>query len=900
MVDTIKIIGARQHNLKNLTVEIPKGKFTVITGLSGSGKSSLVFDTLYAEGQRRYVESLSTYARQFLGSLERPDVDRIEGLSPAISIDQKTASSNPRSTVGTMTEIYDYLRLLYARIGQPHCPKCGRKLRRFSRDRLIKELEKIVKNSRKKLKLLVDISDLTDLPRKTKELYYHNRKYTRRELENRKLNGPVSALVADLGPETDLDRAVSRALSMGSVIRLDDKLFSLNYFCPRGHFVLEELSPRIFSFNSPFGACPKCYGLGTRKVIDPQKLIPSPGLTLAQGAIRPWGRRMAGSSDLLKKVSQLGIAIDRPFNQLTEKEKKIVLYGDPKNDYKGAIADLEERYLTTDSDHVRAQIEKYMKEKICSVCRGQRLKPGSRNVLIKNRSIGQLAELDLEKISSFLAGLKLSSEEEALAGRLIKDIKKRLNFLRKVGVGYLTLNRSAQSLAGGEAQRVRLASQLGSALGGVIYILDEPTIGLHSSDVDSLLGILKELKNYHSTVVVVEHDRQTIESADYLIDMGPGAGVNGGRIIAQGVPAQLKKAAKSSLTIQYLTGRKEIAVPFRRREGNGKALEIIGASQFNLKNIDVKIPLGRLVSFAGVSGSGKSTLVYEILGKALAKRFYQNQAEPGKCREIRGIDYLDKVINIDQAPIGRTPRSNPATYTNIFNLVRKEFAKTKLARQRGYDASRFSFNVPKGRCEHCAGQGFNKVEMYFLDDIYVTCPKCKGARYNKQTLEIEYQGRNIAQVLSLTVDEAREFFRNSPKIRRKLEVLQDVGLGYLELGQPATTLSGGEAQRVKLAKELSRKSLNQTLYILDEPTTGLHFEDIRKLLDILGKLVDRGNTVLVIEHNLDVLKTADWIIDLGPGGGDKGGRIVAQGTPEEIAQSKHSLTGRYLKPVLRF
>ena len=900
MTEKIKIVGARQHNLKNITVEIPKEQFTVITGLSGSGKSSLAFDTLYAEGQRRYVGSLSTYARQFFSSLEQPDLDYITGLSPAISIDQKTASSNPRSTVGTITEIYHYLRLFYARVGRPHCPKCNKLLKQYSKDELIQKIGQLSKESAKgeKLMVAVKVGDLSDLPQRINKFYYQKKPYSRSELRKKEPSELIWAVVEVISSD-NIEEVVNKAVGYGSIFQVADQIFSLEYFCPQGHFHLPELSPRIFSFNSPFGACSQCHGLGIRKVVDPKKLVPSPRLTLAQGAIRPWGRKMAGTAGLLKQVEELGISIDRPFNKLSKKQREMVLYGDQEAEYEGAIPNLERRYLSSGSEHIRNQIEKYMIEKVCSACQGQRLKPSSLSVKVANKSIGELTELGIQDALDFFSNLKLSTSDQATTKQLVKEVEKRLNFLIKVGVEYLTLDRSAQTLAGGEAQRVRLANQLGSTLSGVIYVLDEPTIGLHPSDIDPLLKILKELCSFNSTVVVVEHDSKTIESADYLIDMGPGAGINGGKIVAQGSPAQLKRQTKSSLTAQYLTGKKKIDLPARRRAGNGKFLEIIKASQYNLRNLDVKIPLGTLTCFSGVSGSGKSTLLYDILGKSLAQHFHRSQVEPGKHKEIKGIQHLDKVININQSPIGRTPRSNPATYTNLFNLIRKEFAQTPMAKERNYDGSQFSFNVKKGRCEKCAGQGFNKVEMYFLDDIYVTCPKCKGARYNRETLEVEYKGKNIAEILKLTVDEAREFFINLPKIRRKTEVLQNVGLGYLKLGQPATTLSGGEAQRIKLAKELSRKSLNQTLYILDEPTTGLHFEDIRKLLEIVNKLVDRGNTVLVIEHNLDVLKTADWIIDLGPGGGEEGGKIVAQGTPEKVAKSKNSPTGQYLKKVLK-
>lgn len=902
--DKIKVVGAKQHNLKNLTVEIPKNKITVITGLSGSGKSSLAFDTIYAEGQRRYVESLSTYARQFFGNLSKPEVDFIENLSPAISIDQKTVSSNPRSTVGTITEIYDYLRLLYAREGQPHCPDCGLEMSKLNKDELISEIESSVEEFKKVILTsdLVDkdqIKDSLNLKAVVKNKEIPISKVNQQKAKNTQLIvGRFDEKVSREQIESKLNSnshigLIYRLWSKEKKGRLNQiKIISNHYHCPKGHSSLQDLNPKLFSFNSPEGACSGCHGLGKKKVVDIDKLIPSPKLTLAEGAIHPWGRKMAGTSSLLKQVRQLGIDIDRPFKDLSDKDKKIILDG--KDDYQGAIDNLEDRYLKTDSEHVRSQIEKYLVEKICPDCSGKRLNELVLNILVSDKSISELVSLDLAKLKDFFADYQ---SEKDYVNKIIEQINSRINFLIKVGLDYLNLDRSADSLAGGEAQRVRLATQLGSALAGVIYILDEPTIGLHPSDLKPLLKVVSNLKSDNSTVIMVEHDQETIVSADYIIDMGPGAGKNGGKIVAQGTPNQIKKA--NSLTGRYLRGEKKIEIPQRRRKTE-KYLKIFGASHNNLKDIDLAIPLGRLVCISGVSGSGKSTLLYDILGRALSKHFHRSKAIPGDHRKITGIDHIDKVIKVDQSAIGRTPRSNPATYVGLFSLIRKEFAQVEFAQKRGYDSAQFSFNVKKGRCSKCSGQGQMKIEMYFMDDAYVPCPQCHGKRYNQETLEIKLkEEKNIAQILDLTVDEAREFFIDNPKIRRMLEVLQNVGLGYIRLGQPATTLSGGEAQRIKLAKELSRKSYNQTLYILDEPTTGLHVDDISKLLKVVGRLVDRGNSVIVIEHNLEVLKSADWIIDLGPGGGNKGGRVVAEGTPEEIAKCPQSLTGKFLKKVLK-
>ncbi len=902
--DKIKIVGAKQHNLKDLTVEIPKFKSTVITGLSGSGKSSLAFDTLYAEGQRQYIESLSTYARQFLStSLSKPDLDYIEGLSPTISIDQKTVSASPRSTVGTITEVYDYLRLLFARTGQPVCPSCKEKMVKLaSQDEILDRVFSRLDKSNGTITLSVDISSGEEKNHLNKGLVIVDGR--EKKLKNlKKKRDNYNLILAEFKKkpsQEQVEKAVTRANEIGGLIRLWTKegdrytrieLLSTDYHCPEGHHCLEDLSPKLFSFNSPSGACQSCHGLGKKKVVSENKLIPSPKLTLAEGAIHPWGRKMAGTSQLIKEIKELDIDINKRYSNLTKKEKEIVLYG--KDNYPGAVNNLEERYLKTDSDHVRSQIENYMVEKTCPDCQGDRLNRMALNVFVNNRSISDLINLDINSLRSFFRDYK--PEEEHIE-KLVDQINSRLDFMLKVGLDYLNLNRSTDSLAGGEAQRVRLATQLGSALSGIIYILDEPTIGLHPSDLEPLLEVVDSLKKNDSTVVMVEHDQKTIKTADHIIDMGPGAGQNGGEIVAEGNYSQIEKS--SSLTGKYLRGELEIPVPRKRRE-TSKYLDIIGANYRNLKNIDVRIPLGRLVCISGVSGSGKSTLLYDILGKALSQHFHRAKSEPGKHKQIKGMDQLDKVIKVDQSPIGRTPRSNPATYVGIFSLIRKEFAQTSLAKSRKYDPAQFSFNVKKGRCSKCAGQGQKKIEMYFMDDVYVPCPKCKGQRYSQETLEVKLKDEyNIAQILDLTVDQAREFFISNPKLRRKLEVLQQVGLGYLTLGQSATTLSGGEAQRIKLAKELSRKSYNQTLYILDEPTTGLHIDDISRLLKVLNRLVDRGNSVLVIEHNLEVLKSADYLIDLGPGGGEQGGEIVAEGTPEEVAQNLASLTGKFLKDEL--
>lgn len=831
-MDKIKIIGAREHNLKNINVEIPRNKLTVITGISGSGKSSLAFDTIYAEGQRRYVESLSSYARQFLGNLEKPDLDYIEGLSPAISIDQKTAGMTPRSTVGTMSEIYDYLRLLFARIGHVHCPKCKKGL-------------------------------------------------LKQEIKTKK---------------------------QGKSPKEPKHLIKLVYFCSQCEITIPEITISSFSFNSPQGACPACQGLGRRKEIDAELVFPNLRLTLAEGAIRPWSRMTSQATWYNRTLSELAkkyrFSLDTPVGHLSKKIRQIILYGDgapasPAGGFEGVIPNLQRRYKETNSDYIRNEIEKYMVERICFACQGQRLRPEILGINVAGKNIVEVVSLTIKEAQQFFEKLDkaISSQELSIIKQIIREVKERLNFLIEVGVSYLTLDRGADTLAGGEAQRIRLATQLGSYLTGVLYILDEPSIGLHQRDQNKLLKALFELRDLSNTVIVVEHDRSTILAADHIIDIGPGAGEFGGQIVAQGSAEKIRKS--NSLTGQYLSGKKKIPLPKKCREGNGKSLIIKGAKEFNLKNIDVKIPLNTFTVISGVSGSGKSTLISEILAKALAKKFHRAKAEAGKHQALIGTQHLDKVISIDQSPIGRTPRSNPATYTSIFTPIREIFAATAEAQTRKYNSGHFSFNVRGGRCETCKGEGVIKFEMHFLPDVYITCEVCKGRRYNQEVLDVLHKEKNIADVLEMTVEEAHKFFADVPILKHKLGVLKAVGLGYMRLGQPATTLSGGEAQRVKLATELARQDTGKTLYILDEPTTGLHFEDISRLLGVLQALVDKGNTVLVIEHNMDVIKCADYIIDLGPEGGDKGGEIVAQGTPEKVIKVKSSYTGQYLKEVFK-
>ncbi len=963
-MNKIIVKGAREHNLKNIDVEIPRDKLVVITGISGSGKSSLAFDTIYAEGQRRYIESLSAYARQFLGVMEKPDVDQIEGLSPAISIDQKSTTRNPRSTVGTVTEIYDYLRLLFARIGHPHCPQCGREISRQTSQQITDQVLSLPQDT--KIMILAPI--IKDRKGEHRYVFEELKKagYVRVRVD-RKIYDLAEEIVLDKNKKHTIEAVIDRlviekprleeqkavknpgrsriadsieaALKLGEglavVVNTDigeETLFSEHFSCPACGISLPELAPRNFSFNSPHGACPACTGLGTKLEVDPKLVLPNPKLTLAEGAIRPWSRttsRVTWYDRLLEVVAEKhGFSVDVPVGELSQKALDIVLYGTGDKVYRlksktgygkigeyltnfeGVIPNLERRYRETDSDYIRREIEKYMRVKLCPVCEGKRLKPeflavtiafhdiSNRRFAITRKSIADIVLMSVEKSIEFFNKLKLQEREEIIAHQILKEIKERLGFLIDVGLDYLTLDRTASTLSGGEAQRIRLATQIGSSLMGVIYILDEPSIGLHQRDNARLIKTLKQLRDLGNSVIVVEHDEETINSADFILDMGPGAGEHGGKIVAKGTPFEIKENP-NSLTGLYLSHRKEIEIPQERRKGTGKFLEIKGASEFNLKNIDVQIPLGKFVAITGVSGSGKSTLIYEILGKKLAQIFHRSKVEAGEHEALLGTENLDKVINIDQSPIGRTPRSNPATYTGLFTPIRELFASTPEARMRGYKAGRFSFNVRGGRCESCRGEGIVKIEMFFLPDVYVTCEECKGKRYNREALEILYKGKNIADILEMSVEEALDFFENIPQINQKLKVLTEVGLGYIKLGQSATTLSGGEAQRVKLASELSRKSTGKTLYILDEPTVGLHFEDVKRLLLVLKKLTDRGNTVLIIEHNMDVIKSTDWIIDLGPEGGDKGGKVVIYGTPEEVAKEKKSYTGYYLKKALK-
>jgi len=936
--DKIKIFGAREHNLKNINLEIPRDKIVVITGLSGSGKSSLAFDTIYAEGQRRYVESLSTYARQFFGNLEKPDVDWIENLSPAISIDQRSASQNPRSTVGTVTEIYDYLRVLFARIGHPHCPICGKELTKQSPEEIAKKITgDFVKNQGELVFLAPQVRK-----QKGEHKYLVNRLKDLR-ISQVRIDGILVDIVeaqllaldktkphtieaviekkplADL--KTDLLKIVEKGLKFGSgnlVVKdlksgLEQK-YSKDFHCPNCQTVLEELHPRIFSFNSPQGACQVCQGLGKKFEIDPELVLPNPRLTLAEGAIRPWSRITSHASWYDKTLSALAkrhkFSLDLPVGELPKRIRNVVLYGDKVQDdvsakinsFEGVIPNLERRYKETDSDYLKAEIEKYMVERICPACKGKRLRPEVLSITIDNKNIVEVTTLSVDKLKShfqtLITGNKISENEKVIAKELIGSVIERLGFLIDVGLGYLTLNRNASTLAGGEAQRIRLATQLGTGLMGVVYVLDEPSIGLHPKDHEKLLATFRVLKDLGNTVIVVEHDRATIEDADWIIDIGPGAGDHGGKVVAQGSLEKIKKSPES-ITGMYLSGVRRIEIPPKRRKQGKEQLVIRGANEFNLKNIDAVIPLNNFVCVTGVSGSGKSTLILEILSKALAGKLHRAKVLPGKHRAIAGVKFLDKVISIDQSPIGRTPRSNPATYTNLFTPIREVFAGTPEARLANFNASKFSFNLKGGRCETCRGDGVLKIEMHFLPDVYVTCSECKGKRYNQNILEITFRDKTIADVLDMTVEEAMEFFRDYGEIFDKLSVLESVGLGYMHLGQPATTLSGGEAQRIKLATELARHDTGKTLYILDEPTTGLHFEDIKRLLNVLQKLVDKGNTVVVIEHNLDVIKSADWIIDLGPEGGDKGGEIVAEGSPEAVAKVKSSCTGQYLKEILK-
>ena len=935
----IIVKGAREHNLKNVDVEIPRDKLVVFTGLSGSGKSSLAFDTIYAEGQRRYVESLSSYARQFLGQMEKPQVDYIEGLSPAISIDQKTTSKNPRSTVGTVTEIYDYLRLLYARIGIPHCPVCGREISRQTVDDIVDSVLELPEGTR--------IQVMAPIARGKKGQFV-------KELESAKKDGyvrvRVDGIIYDLSEKIELDKnkkhnieivvdrlvvkesirsrladsietatGLSNGILLVDVIGGEEKLYSLDYACPEHGVSIEELEPRMFSFNNPFGACPTCSGLSVFMKPDPNLIVPDKNLSLRQGAIKASGWNNADGGTIAQMYME-GIAnkycftLDTPFKDIPADGVDAIMYGTKgeklkltrKNEYgtgsymtafEGICNNIERRYKETTSDWSRAELEQCMSTVKCPDCHGARLRKESLCVTVGGINIDEFANKSIVKAIEFLDSLTLTDREQMIAKLIVKEIKDRLTFLRSVGLGYLTLARSSASLSGGESQRIRLATQIGSSLVGVLYILDEPSIGLHQRDNEKLLNTLRNLRDIGNTLIVVEHDEDTMRAADYIVDVGPGAGIHGGNIVCTGTAEDIMNC-KESITGQYLSGRKKIPVPAKRRKGNGKSLKIIGARENNLKNIDAEIPLGEFVCITGVSGSGKSSLINEILYKRLVTELNGAKKVAGAHTDILGIDNLDKVIAIDQFPIGRTPRSNPATYTGVFNDIRDLFASTAEAKARGYKANRFSFNVKGGRCEACQGDGIVKIEMHFLADIYVPCDVCKGARYNRETLEVKYKGKNIYDVLEMTVEEGLEFFSSIPKIKRKLQTLYDVGLGYVKIGQPATTLSGGEAQRVKLSTELSRRSTGKTVYILDEPTTGLHTADVHKLIEVLHRLVDNGNSVIVVEHNLDVIKTADWILDLGPEGGDEGGEIIAQGTPEQVAATEGSYTGQYLKKLL--
>ena len=936
MKEKIIIHGAREHNLKNINLEIPRDKIVVITGLSGSGKSSLAFDTIYAEGQRRYVESLSTYARQFFGNLEKPDFDWIENLSPAISIDQRSASENPRSTVGTVTEIYDYLRVLFARIGHPHCPICGELLQRQLPEDILEDILKEfhgksllflspqVRGQRGEHKyLLSQLKDLKIARVRLDGIIVDILEAQLLNLDKTKLH-TIEAIIFESAvriedlPKATLLKMIEKGLKLGQGnLSVKDsgreKRYSQYFTCPNRHTVLEELHPKIFSFNSPQGACPVCQGLGRKFEIEPNLVLPNPRLTLAEGAIRPWSRITSHTSWYNRVLSELAsrykFSLDVPVGELPRKIRQIVLYGDnsrnsslPKGGFEGVIPNLERRYRETDSDYLKQEIEKYMVEKICPVCKGKRLREEVLSITIGSKNIVDITSMSIDKVlfyfeNELLAG-KLSENEKIIALKIISSIIERLKFLIDVGLGYLTLERSAPTLAGGEAQRIRLATQLGTGLMGVVYVLDEPSIGLHPRDQEKLLKSFDVLKQLGNTVIIVEHDPLTIEKADWVVDMGPGAGDHGGKVIAEGTLEKIKKNPYS-LTGQYLAGKRKIEIPKKRRSQIKEELIIRGASEFNLKNIDVKIPLNNFICVTGVSGSGKSTLILEILAKALAAKLHHAKTPAGKHRGISGVKFLDKVISVDQSPIGRTPRSNLTTYTNLFIHIRDIFASLPEAVAKKLDPSKFSFNLRGGRCETCRGDGVLRIEMHFLPDVYVTCPECKGKRYNKEILEITFRGKTIADILEMTVEEAITFFKDFSEIQNKLKVLESVGLGYMHLGQPANTLSGGEAQRIKLAAELSRHDTGRTLYILDEPTTGLHFEDIKRLLSVLQALVEKGNTVVVIEHNLEVIKSADWVIDLGPEGGDKGGKIVAEGTPEKIAKIVKSYTGQYLKKVLK-
>ncbi|MGN1122759.1 MAG: excinuclease ABC subunit UvrA [Eubacterium sp.] len=939
MNKNIVIKGAREHNLKNIDVVIPRDRLVVFTGLSGSGKSSLAFDTIYAEGQRRYVESLSSYARQFLGQMEKPDVDYIDGLSPAISIDQKTTSRNPRSTVGTVTEIYDYLRLLYARIGTPHCTKCGREITQQTVDQIVdrvmsleektriqvmapivrgrkgeyvKELDGIRRSGYVRVRIDGSVYDLSEEIKLDK-----NKKHNIEVVVDRLvINSEIKSRLTD-SIETATHLADGNVLI--DVVGGEEELFSLNYACPEHGAVIEEMSPRMFSFNNPFGACKKCSGLGSYKEVDPELVVPNKKLSINQGAIKASGWNIKDGSIARMYfegiAKEYGFSLDIPVEMIPKEGYNALLYGTNgkkitmqritsygsgtyKNEFEGIIPNLKRRYAETTSEYSRADIEGVMNTCVCPDCHGSRLTPEIMSVTVGGKNIYEFCSMPVNEELEFIKNLELTPRQELIGRLVINEIRERLEFLNSVGLDYLSLAREAATLSGGEAQRIRLATQIGSSLMGVLYILDEPSIGLHQRDNDKLLGTLKHLRDLGNTLIVVEHDEDTMRNADYIVDIGPGAGVHGGELIAAGTVDDIINC-ENSLTGMYLSGKRFIPVPEKRRNGTGKKITVYSACENNLKNIDVEFPLGKFVAVTGVSGSGKSSLVNEILYKYLANKLNGAKKKPGKFEKITGVDNLDKVINIDQSPIGRTPRSNPATYTGVFNDIRELFALTPDAKQRGYKANRFSFNVKGGRCEACEGDGIVKIEMHFLADVYVPCEVCGGKRYNRETLEVKFKGKTIFDVLEMTVDEGVEFFEQQPKIYRKLKTLQDVGLGYIKIGQSATTLSGGEAQRVKLATELSKRSTGKTIYILDEPTTGLHTADVHRLVNVLNMLVDAGNTVVVIEHNLDIIKTADHIIDLGPEGGKGGGTIVCTGTPEEVAECEKSYTGQYLKPLLK-
>ena len=935
----ITIKGAKENNLKNIDLKIPRDKLIVFTGLSGSGKTSLAFDTIYAEGRRRYVESLSSYARMFLGQMNKPDVDNISGLSPAISIDQKTTSKNPRSTVGTVTEIYDYLRLLYARIGIPHCPICGREITQQTIDQIVDtvcefpertkltvlapvvrarkgEHQKLLEDAKKSgfVRVRVD-GNLYDLSEEIK-LEKNNKHSIELVVDRLIMKDGIRQRLTD-----SIETALHQAHGLVIIAPEGEKeiLFSQDFTCPEHGFSMEELSPRMFSFNSPFGACPECDGLGFLMKVDPDLVVPKPHLSLKEGAIRASGWYLSTTDNIAKMyfralAEKYDFSLDTPFENLTKEQQNIILYGNDgeklnmmrsssfgsvayNSSYEGVIPNLERRFKETNSDFIRREIELVMSDCSCPTCRGKRLKKEILCVTVGGKNISEITDLSVSSAIKFFEKIELTEKEKLIAQRVLKEIIERLSFLNSVGLEYLTLSRSAGTLSGGESQRIRLATQIGSSLMGVLYILDEPSIGLHQRDNDKLIATLKRLRDLGNTLIVVEHDEDTMRAADHIVDIGPGAGIHGGEVIFNGTPEELLKC-EESITGQYLSGKQKILVPEKRREGNGKFLEVYGAAENNLKNIDVRIPLGTFTCVTGVSGSGKSSLVNSVIYKSLAHELNGAKTIPGKVQKIDGIMHLDKVIDIDQSPIGRTPRSNPATYTSLFTDIRDLFASTNGAKARGYGPGRFSFNVRGGRCEACQGDGIIKIEMHFLPDVYIPCEVCKGKRYNRETLEVKYKDRSISDVLDMTVEEGLNFFENHPKIRRKLQTLYDVGLSYIKIGQPSTTLSGGEAQRVKLATELAKRSTGQTIYILDEPTTGLHTADVQMLISVLQRLVDAGNTVVVIEHNLDMIKTADYIIDLGPEGGDRGGTVIAAGTPEYISSVKESYTGVYLKKIL--